>query len=462
MKISFADLWRFNGTADRGEYALAGFVGFALLHNLDRLLATWVFHLRWDLFNYWVPLRDLAWFITMSPNDAFFLGTMVALALPFMWVGIAMTMKRLRSANLPLWLLILLFVPFLNLLFFLVLCLFPERSSLPGEFTEKPAGTRLARLLPESKWGNAAIAVLFTVPTGFGLAVLGVQWFSNYGWSLFVAQPFVMGFVAALIYGVRQARSLRGCVGVACLSVTLLGLAFLAFAFEGFICIIMATPIALPLAMLGGICGYLAQWWPRVRRRVPVVACVAFVFMPGIQWMEHAAAPAPQVFEVRSSIDIQASPEKVWQQVVAFTQIPPPTEWMFRAGVAYPIRAEMIGSGPGAERHCVFSTGAFVEPITVWDEPHLLRFSVASNPAPLEEWTPYHHIEPPHLHGFMASEQGQFLLTPLPNGGTRLEGTTWYHHGLWPESYWRLWSDPIIRQIHLRVLRHIRDQVERN
>jgi hypothetical protein len=168
----------------------------------------------------------------------------------------------------------------------------------------------------------------------------------------------------------------------------------------------------------------------------------------------------PSVYVVRSTIDIQAPPEKVWKQVVAFTEIPPPRELMFRAGIAYPIRAEILGSGAGAERHCVFSTGAFVEPIEVWDEPRKLKFSVTSNPAPMEEWTAYSHIEPPHLHGFLVSNGGQFLLTALPNGGTRLEGTTWYRHSLWPAAYWKLWSDAIIHQIHLRVLRHIRDGAE--
>ena len=75
--------------------------------------------------------------------------------------------------------------------------------------------------------------------------------------------------------------------------------------------------------------------------------------------------------------------------------------------------------------------------------------------------TPYSHIHPPHLRGFLVSEGGQFLLTPLPNGGTRLEGTTWYQHGLWPSAYWRFWSDAIIHRIHLRVLTHIRDEVEK-
>jgi hypothetical protein len=121
----------------------------------------------------------------------------------------------------------------------------------------------------------------------------------------------------------------------------------------------------------------------------------------------------------------------------------------------------MLGTGVGAERHCVFSTGAFVEPIEVWDDPHRLKFSVETNPAPMEEWTPYSHTVTAHLHGFLVSNGGQFLLTALPNRGTQLEETTWYRHTLWPAAYWRLWSDTLIHQIHMRVLRHIRKEVER-
>jgi hypothetical protein len=52
--------------------------------------------------------------------------------------------------------------------------------------------------------------------------------------------------------------------------------------------------------------------------------------------------------------------------------------------------------------------------------------------------------------------EGQFLLTPLPNAATMLEGTTWYQNRFWPGQYWRLWSDYIIHGIHKRVLVHIK------
>lgn len=463
MRNSFSNLWRPSGTIDRGTYALVGVLGFALKHNLDRFVASFWFHRHWGLFNYWVPSTDVARVTELQGPEAVFLGTLVLLSVPFIWIGVVLTMKRLRSADLPRALVALFFVPFFNLLFFLILSLVPERelrSTISNAESRKSSPASL--WFPNGAFGSAAISLLITVPLGLGAALLGTQVLTNYGWGLFVALPFTLGFAAAVVYGIRQSRTMGACVGVACLAVVLLGAALLALAFEGMICLMMAIPIALPLAALGGACGYAVQPYRWFQTNTPIALSLLLLFVPGIEWTEHAAALPSPTFVVHSAIDIQAAPERVWRKVVAFTEIPPPTEWMFRAGVAYPIRAEMLGTGLGAERHCVFSTGAFVEPIQVWDEPRLLKFSVTSNPPPMEEWTPYPHVEPPHLHGFLRSNGGQFLLTPLPNGGTRLEGTTWYQHGLWPAAYWHMWSDAIIHRIHLRVLRHIRDEAERN
>jgi hypothetical protein len=459
MEFSVSQLWRTSGTVGRGHYAVIGCFGFAIKHNLDRFVAAFFFNRPWDLLNYWFPVREVIGVTQLPHEEQVFLATMVAIALPFVWVGVSLTMQRLRSAGLPDYLIALFFIPFVNLPFFLILSLVPERAEHASSSTQPHS--ILGRVIPESAPGSAAISLLITVPVGLGFCYLGTHEFVRYGWGLFVAIPFTMGFGAVLLYGLQRPRSFGACMGVASLSVALLGAGLLGLAVEGVACLIMALPLALPLALIGGACGYVVQkrHCPP-QKDAPIYLSALLLLVPGVQGIEHLiAAPAP-VFMVRSALDINAPPEKVWKEVVAFTQIPEPTEWIFRAGIAYPIRAEMIGAGPGAERHCVFSTGAFVEPIQVWDEPHLLKFSVTSNPPPMEEWTPYSHIEPPHLHGYLESEGGQFRLTPLPNGGTRLEGTTWYHHGLWPTTYWRVWSDAIIHQIHMRVLRHIRDEAE--
>jgi len=460
MKVTFTELFRLDGTVDRATYTLVGILGFALKHNLDRFVASYVFHRPWGFFNYLVPLREVGRITDLHTSEAEFLATMLALSLPFIWVGVILTIKRLRSAAVAPQLAILFFIPVLNLLFFLALCLLPER--IPSATQRKtPDHVTPGGVLPHSAPGSAALSLLITVPFGVGLAVFGSQVLANYGWGIFVALPFAMGFAAAYIYGTRTRRTLKASVGVACLSVVLVGAALLAIAVEGLICLIMAAPLALPLAAFGGFCAHQVQQARWARAEASLLLPLLLFTVPGLQWAEHRLARQPSVYVVQSAIEIHASPETVWHQVVAFSQIPPPTEWMFRAGIAYPIRAEITGSGPGAVRHCVFSTGAFVEPIEVWDEPHRLKFSVTSNPPPLEEWTPYPHIDPPHLHGFLESQGGEFLLTLLPNGGTRLVGTTWYRHGLWPGEYWKVWSDLIIHRIHVRVLAHIRDESER-
>jgi len=284
------------------------------------------------------------------------------------------------------------------------------------------------------------------------MAVMSAQLLRNDGWGLFVALPFTMGFAAALIYGVRQPRSLGGCVGVACLSTALLGAALLGLAFEGMLCLLMALPIALPLAAFGGAFGYVVQRRRWLHSRTSAFLSALLIFVPGIQWMEHVAAPTPPVcmwFVPRSTS--KPRPKRSGNEWFLFLKF-----LRLRSGCFEPV--SLIPSALGSR--APGSTGAFVEPIEVWDEPRRLKFSVTSNPAPMEEWTPYSHVEPAHLHGFLVSNGGQFLLTPLPNGGTRLEGITWYRHSLWPTAYWRLWSDAIIHQIHSRVLRHIQEEAE--
>ncbi len=247
---------------------------------------------------------------------------------------------------------------------------------------------------------------------------------------------------------------------VALLSVTVTCAALLALAVEGVVCIAMAAPIAGAFAAIGALFGY-AVGRPRVRpNAAAIVLCM--LFAPAIMGAEKIASPVAATYEVSTSIDIAAPPSEVWKHVIRFPDLPPPTELPFRVGVAYPIRAKIVGEGVGAVRYCQFSTGDFVEPITIWNPGHELAFSVRTSAEPMHELSPYGSIDTPHLHDYMVSRHGQFVLEALPNGGTRLIGSTWYQHHLWPASYWRLWSDAIVHDIHYRVLEHIKNISERD
>lgn len=456
-----ADLWRWEGCIRRGDYATAGFVGVAVKHFLDRAIATAFFGYQGQIFNYWAPLGKAAHLDHVSDTEAKFLATLLLVSIPFIWIGVAMSVKRLRDAGQPVWLVVFFFVPFVNLLFFLLLCVLPpnERSQeLEGAPWPGPHG--IDRFIPHSKIGSAALALAVTTVLGLGFVLMGTLVIGAYGWGLFVALPFCLGMFSVLLHSYHEPREWFDCLAVAVLPVALVGAGLLLIAVEGIVCLLMAAPFAAALAALGGALGYVIQarhWRPK---QAPAMFSILILLVPASFGVEGAAALHPPVYEVHTAIEVNAPPEKVWKQVVAFAEIPPPKELLFRAGVAYPIRAEISGRGVGAVRNCIFSTGTFVEPIEVWDEPQLLKFGVTANPAPLNELTPYGHIDAPHLHGYFVSEEGQFLLTALPGGRTRLEGTTWYHNAMWPGAYWHLWSDYIIHRIHFRVLEHIRAEAE--
>jgi uncharacterized membrane protein YhaH (DUF805 family) len=466
MGFKISDLWSWHGTTGRGEYFITGVLLFSCKHLLDRLVATKVFGLRWSLFNYWV-FGEVTKIDETPYGRLKFYGTLVALAIPFIWVGVVLTLRRLRDAGLPHWLVAVFFLPFINLLFFLLLSILPSRETkeaTPRTFYGRVRHA-LDRTIPDSAFGSAALGVLLTVLLSTGITVLSVQGLGNYGWGLFVGLPFCLGLCSVLIYGYQHERTLGSCVLVSLLSVALASLALIAVALEGVICIIMAAPLGAVLAIFGGMIGYVIQrrdqsHYNTSKTHTVHAVSVILLALPVLLLIEHNARLSPPLREVHTTVIINATPEQVWPRLVAFNELPPPTERLFRTGIAYPLRAEISGSGVGAVRHCVFSTGAFVEPIEVWDEPRLLKFGVTAQPPVMDEMSPYTNIKPPHLNSYLHSRKGQFLLTRLPDGRTLLEGTTWYENSFWPGLYWNRWSDYIIHRIHQRVLEHIKQTSE--
>ena len=451
-----ANIFTWHGRIGRAAYLAIGLGLLAVKHNIDRFLAA-MFGYPWSPISYWVFVDKDGGIKTLGPADAMFYVVLLVVAIPFIWIGTVLTLRRLRDAGLPLWLVMLFFVPFLNVIFFLILVAIPSRQATAKN---SKLSARIGRLIPQSEFGSAVFGIALTALLAVIEVVFSTTGLGQYGWGVFVGIPFFLGLNSTMIYGFHRPRSLGKCLLVAMLSTMLVGLALVTFAIEGIICLAMALPIAVPIAVFGGVIGYTLQTRPSFVPNTLRVASVVFLAVPGLILLEYSVDLTPPLYEQKTSIVIKANPQTVWRHVVTFSELPPPTEAMFKTGIAYPIRAEMQGHGVGAERHCVFSTGSFVEPITVWDEPRLLAFDVVDQPPAMEEWSPYRHIHPPHLENYFLAKRGQFYLKPLPDGTTLLEGTTWYHNRYWPAAYWHLWSDHVIDGIHTRVLLHIKSLAE--
>jgi hypothetical protein len=459
-------LWTWNRTIDRVPYLLTGVALFLVKYAIDWAVATYGFGQPWSPANYLIWPNDRTLHVLdLSDPDRWFALTMLLVSLPFIWAGVILTVHRLRAAGLPRGLVVFFFVPLVNLLLFLILTLLPTRPPVLTEATSpppdrlRPLRRAHRRVAGEGRWRSGLVAVAVTVPLALLGVVLGAGVLRSYGFGLFVGAPFALGMGSVLVFGFSRPQPIGECLLVALAATTLAGVGLIAIALEGAICLIMAAPIAYGLSLAGAVVGYLIQTRPWLAGDTFVLLLAVLLALPGLMAAESVNQPEPDIFAVRTEVVVDAPPERVWRHVVSFPPLPEPDDWLSRCGVAYPQRAEIDGTGPGAVRRCVFSTGTFVEPIDAWEEPRLLRFGVTDQPEPMREWSPY-SIHPPHLDHYLESRRGQFFLEPLPDGRTRLEGTTWYTNRMWPACYWRLWSDLIIHRIHERVLLHVRDLAE--
>jgi hypothetical protein len=512
MRLQPSLLWTWNAVIGRVPYLLTGAALFLVKFVIDSAIATNLFGRIWSPVNYlvWPNDRVLRVFELDDPERWFSL-TMLLVSLPFIWTGVILSLHRLRAVGLPLGLIVLFFVPLVNLLLFLILALLPSRKIVPaivmayatpkandwnpllGAARSKDAriipaeslprdafhrDTKITKNVPrpgrrrfeplreyhrsivlESYWRSGMMALVVTVPLVVLAVVLSAEVLQSYGFGLFLCAPFAVGMFSVLLFGFSRPQPLGACLLVALAGTVLVGSTLLGIALEGFICLIMALPITLPLALLGAVVGYAIQSRPWLDDQRVALMLALVIALPALMAAESSQQLEPDVRAVRTEVLIDAPPAQVWEHVIAFPPLPEPDDWLFQTGIAYPLRAEIQGAGVGAIRYCVFTTGTFVEPIEVWEAPTLLRFRVTEQPEPMREWSPY-HIHPAHLDHYLHSQKGQFVLEALPGERTRLVGTTWYSNRMWPAAYWNLWSDFIIHRIHGRVLTHIQKLAE--
>jgi hypothetical protein len=429
----------------RTAYAATGFGLMAVKYAVEAGLIyfyTGKFFAPWNFINPLLSMREQF----LRPPAPDWLGwTLFVWSIPFLWIAVSMSVRRSANAGMSAWLGLLVLLPGVNLLLMLVLCVLPTRDqgALAGKKPEKVLDHRLR---------SALLGIAVSVVIALVMLVISVYALEDYGATLFLGTPVLVGAVSAYLYNRPDPRGFLDSLLVAETAIALSGVAILLFAFEGIICLAMLFPIAGVMGLLGGLIGYSVAVMTPGRA---TALLLAIALLPVAAGAERAYRPTPE-YEVITSIEIDAPPEKVWPHVVGFTELPPPPDWYFRLGIAYPQRATFEGTGVGAVRRCEFSTGAFVEPITVWDRPRRLAFDVASQPPPMHELSPYRHVHPPHLDGYLRCQRGEFRLIELPGGRTRLEGSTWYEFEMYPQDYWTLWSDLCIHRIHQRVLAHIK------
>jgi hypothetical protein len=307
----------------------------------------------------------------------------------------------------------------------------------------------------EAKWRSSLVGMLAGASVGLLGSACWTLVFGDYGWGLFLGTPLVMGFVAARLANQHEDIGRSASCKVALWSVLLGGLAMLALAIEGLVCLLMAVPLIAVIAVLGALAG--RKW--ALRQEAGATRFRSVALLPLLMAVESQFPPATSFDDVRS-IEIAASPAAVWDSVVHMGPIPAQPAAPFGWGLAYPQRGTIRGEGPGAVREGVFSTGVAYERVTVWEPGKRLEFDVLSDPPMMHELSPYRQVHAPHLDGYFMTRDARFRIEPLADGKTRLTLSTRHELNIAPIAYWKPISLWAIHANKRRVLEHFRSQAE--
>jgi len=274
--------------------------------------------------------------------------------------------------------------------------------------------------------------------------------------------PIAIGFITIFLIERQQPQPLSTWLLIPWVPV-LAGEAATAAAFwEGLICIVMFTPIAMAASSLGGLAaGLIAR---RVRsRRTSNVSVICVMLLPLLMsGFEPQFLGERDLRNVESLVDIQAAPAVVWKNIERVPRIDQAElrpSWSHAIGFPNPEEATLSREGIGGVRHASFEGGVlFIETVDVWEPERRLGFSIRAQTEQIPPTTLDEHVT---VGGkFFDVLHGEYTLEALHNGSTRLHLVS--RHRLSTDFNWyaHFWTDAVMNDLQHRILLVVKNRSE--
>jgi len=301
-------------------------------------------------------------------------------------------------------------------------------------------------------WCAATLPALATIGAVFGVPLLiATEGSVKYSAFLFLGVPLIQGVLVGSILQARHAVPRRTYWAAINASGFVSALLLLIGLREGFICIILALPLLLPMLYLGG---QIAMWLSKSSGTASISLLVLPVAV--LAGTRLTYAPKSTNYAVTETI-INAPAEEIYPLAKSLDRIEPSEFWLFRMGVAHPVSTQTFADGT---RICRLSTGDMPEVVTRDAPNRELRFKVLATPPTMREANPFGNVHADHLSDNFRVHHGGFEFVELPGGRTLVRGQTEYSHRLGPAWYWDMWTDAVVHEVHGAVFSEMRRRAE--
>lgn len=257
--------------------------------------------------------------------------------------------------------------------------------------------------------------------------------------SNFIVVPLLMGILNAYFWRNLTLKNLNY-VGYSAIVTLAAIIGSAIFLKEGVICLLIVSPLIFGFTVAGAFIGKYMFRKKNNTLNVSLFGLIVLIFAADV------FSPHENSKKVSDTLVINAPIEKVWPLVIEYEPIQMEEKyWLFKAGMPSPVQSTVDGHFAGAGRKCIFSNGyVFDEKMVVYKPNEELTFDIVSQPLD------------PEIMGHIKIQRGQFILIDNGDSTTTLIGNSWYKLYVFPAWYFDLWSESITRNVHLRVMEHIK------
>ncbi len=230
------------------------------------------------------------------------------------------------------------------------------------------------------------------------------------------------------------------------------------FGEEGIICALMAIPIFAIMSLIGSMLGVMVFFRRKNKMLMSAILLVPFLAAP----IENYFGLTEKIFTEQTTISINASDEKVWENITRVKKIPEAENKisLFQVlGFPRPIEAELDTVAVGGIRKAIFARGLFfTETVTEAVQNKVLAFTIKADPSS----TPPAALDQHVMAGgkYFDVMEGRYEIEKTASGLIILHLTSKFRLSTHFNFYSGLWSKLIMRDIQQNILRIIKNRCE--
>ncbi len=304
-----------------------------------------------------------------------------------------------------------------------------------------------------SRWGGIVLGAFYGLILRF---LFGISFKGNFSLiNLFSITfiwivPVIIGITPMLFANRTQLQSWRYRISRPVLTVFL----FFAFCFatraEDLICILI---ISIPFLLGAAVGGYVfSEIISNYRRKNGMMYSILFIpFLAGM--LEEQFKTPSGVYQIRTSVVINAPAEAVWKNVVRVRQIKDveyQKGFFNYAGIPSPLYAELDRDTLGANRLGHFEGGLiFKETVTHWERNQKVSFNIEVIPSSIRQTVFDQHILKGKHFTFI---DATYELQAIGKHTTKLILSSSYQLDTNINSYASLWGDYLLTDFQKRLL----------